>query len=261
MVDISFLRKNGYQVLRGFLPYQKMNSIRSYLVNEKENTLKKIKSHFYFSSEEQLVETIGKLLDNLDEFNALDEDLKQWLSGHFPRDVRLSSKVLSLMECSQIKDLYSALFPGEDPKVHLPPVLRFVLPHNPYAAVPPHQDISYNKHMGDFFVMWTPFCSIDSKRGGVELFEGTQNYPEQLEKLDRQFWLEGLEMSKEPIHFDMEMGDVLVFNRFLIHQSRANMSNKTRISGDFRLFSGHSSKHYLNLNTKEICEPKGEVFA
>ncbi|MCH9610620.1 MAG: hypothetical protein S4CHLAM81_02170 [Chlamydiales bacterium] len=255
MVDTSFFKEHGYQCIRGFLPKKKIQEISTYLHGEKTTTLKKISAYIPFQSESELIQKATEVAKSNSSTQTVEPRLKDWLSGHFPLDVRLSSILLSLMNEAPVLDLYKSIYPDEDPKVHLPPTVRFVLPKNQLAAVPPHQDVSYNKHLDDFFVMWTPFVPVDKERGGVEVFPGTQNLPEQLKRLKRNVWLEGLKTESKPIHFDMDLGDVLLLNPYIIHQSRGNSSDVTRISGDFRFFRGLSSKHSLNLRTQEKVDP------
>lgn len=247
MIDLSFYKKHGYQILRQLLPKEKMASIAFYLEKEKKNVLAMIHEYLPFDTEQHLVDKVGELLKAPEEFAALDAKLKQCLCGHYPLEVRLSDQILSVLEFPVLRSLYSQIFPNEPPKVHLPPAIRFVLPKNYHAKVPPHQDITYNKHMDNFFIMWTPFTSINSSRGGVEIFPGTQNLPEQIEGDPDGFWFKGLEIQNNPIHFEMNLGDVLIFNHSIVHQSRPNLSDQTRISVDFRFFSGTSKKHYKIL--------------
>ena len=61
--------------------------------------------------------------------------------------------------------------------MHMPPTARFILPGNSAAAVPPHQDVSYNHHLTDFITAWVPFHPIDEESGGVAVFSGSQAVP------------------------------------------------------------------------------------
>jgi hypothetical protein len=96
------------------------------------------------------------------------------LLGHFPLPVRLDEALwqipLKLAEQPFLYDLLGAgrLF------VHMPPTARFLLPGNATAAVPAHQDVSYNKHLGAFCVVWVPLVAIDAACGGMAVYPRTQ---------------------------------------------------------------------------------------
>src|SRR5690606_32029103 len=142
-------------------------------------------------------------------------------------------------------------------RLHLPPTARFILPQNVHAAVPPHQDISYNKHVEDFFVLWIPYCKIDDHCGGVIVHKGTGQLPEQLQNFDRKFWLQVVpDLGYEKIHCTMYVGDALLLNKWVVHESAGNTSDRIRYSSDFRFFCGPSSKHYLDLKDWTVVAPK-----
>lgn len=259
MLDLSFFKENGYQVIRELIPEDLVLEATSYLRQEKKLVLEKINYLFPFHNEQDLSNQIAKLSDDKEEFELLSVQLKQWLSGHYPLETRLSEELLNIIRTPIVSELYGAIFPNEDPKVHLPPTARFVLPKYSHAAVPPHQDVSYNKHMDDFFVMWTPFTPTNSVKGGVDLFPNTHKLSHKKVDTNEGFWLQGLEINVPPIHFDMNLGDVLLMDPYIVHRSRPNLSNETRISGDFRFFSGISTKHYLNIKTGKRVAPLTDV--
>ena len=261
-MDISFYRENGYQLIRNFFPRGQILQLKEYLKEEAERTLKEIHSQLPFSDYDDLTEQVAGISRDEKAFSELTPRLKQVLSGHYPLEVRLSDPIMGLFKTKALKDLYKTVFPGQAPKAHLPPVVRFVIPNNHFAAVPPHQDISYNRHMDDFFTLWTPFVPIDSLCGGVEVYEGTQHMQAQITEdlssnVRAKFWHDGVATDCDPVHFEMNVTDILILNKYILHRSRANISNEIRMSADFRFFKTRSKKHYLKLESFETVDPTG----
>ena len=56
------------------------------------------------------------------------------------------------------------------------------------------------------------------------------------------------------VHYSMNPRDILLLNTQTVHQSRPNISNTVITSIDYRFFglNGKSSKHFLDLDTKNI---------
>ena len=55
----------------------------------------------------------------------------------------------------------------------------------------------------------------------------------------------------------MNPGDCLVLNRWVVHGSVANTSDRTRVSTDFRFFPSRetSTKHYLDMQEWRVIDP------
>jgi hypothetical protein len=88
------------------------------------------------------------------------------LTGHFPLEVRLSENLWKIPYSESFYSIIKTILRSENVFMHMPPTARFVLPGNVYAGVPPHQDISYNKHMTDFITVWVPLVDIDEEGAG-----------------------------------------------------------------------------------------------
>jgi hypothetical protein len=107
--------------------------------------------------------------------------------------------------------------------------------------------------------MWTPFTSIDAECGGVGIYHGT-NEPRERAAAQDGFWLGAIATDETTlVHPAMEPGDVLFLSKWIVHRSMPNRSARTRISCDYRFFAAPetSSKHWLELATGTIHEPKG----
>src|SRR5215470_9850639 len=147
------------------------------------------------------------------------------LRGHFPLSVRLGEELwripLHLADPPFLYDILGAkrLF------MHMPPTARFVLPGNVEAAVPAHQDVSYNKHLGAFCVVWVPLVDIDGACGGMAAYPRSHG-----------------------------RGELVVMSNETVHESMPNRSERTRLSIDFRFFgdNSRSSKHFLDLAQRRV---------
>lgn len=255
-MDLSFYKKHGYQVLKSLFSKEDIDTIRNFLIKEKDNTLNLIGKAIPFKDTSGLITKIQEYYEDEKAFEALDPSIKSMLCGHFSLEARLSPILHLVPKTKGVQEIFRSIIPNQKPRMHLPPTARFVLPGNYFAGVPPHQDVSYNKHVDDFFVIWVPFCKIDDQCGGVKVHKGTGNLPEQLTSYEKKFWLQAVpETGAEKIHCTMDVGDALLINKWIVHESALNTSDHIRYSSDFRFFCGPSSKHYLDMETWQTVAP------
>jgi hypothetical protein len=204
----------------------------------------------------------GRQVERLLETASVPAEDRHVLLGHFPLAARLGEALwqipLSLAAQPFLYDLLVAtkLF------VHMPPTARFVLPGNLKAAVPAHQDISYNKHLGPFCVVWVPLVEIDAACGGMAVYPRTQGRGELFAGetvAPADGWIPGIDVSRlERVELHpLAPGDVVVMGSETVHESMANRSARTRLSVDFRFFgdNSRSSKHYLDLAQRRVIAP------
>jgi Phytanoyl-CoA dioxygenase (PhyH) len=203
-----------------------------------------------------------KVAHLLDSPAAVPPEDRHVLLGHFPLPVRLDAALwqipLALVEQPFLYELLGA----ENLFVHMPPTARFVLPGNDKTAVPAHQDVSYNKHLGPFCVVWVPLVDIDRACGGMAVYPRTQGRGElfaggKVAPVDG--WIPGLEvagLSRVEL-FPLAPGDVVIMGNETVHESMPNRSGRTRLSVDFRFFgeASRSSKHYLDLAERRVVAP------
>jgi ectoine hydroxylase-related dioxygenase (phytanoyl-CoA dioxygenase family) len=257
-IDLSFFKKHGYQILKGIFPKEIIEPIASFLAQEKDKTLSKIKDFIDFQEPKDLIARIQRIADDDQAFQSLEPQQRNMLSGHFSLEARLSPILHAIPQSAAILDLCAQLLPGQEPRMHMPPTARFVLPGNYFAGVPAHQDVSYNKHIQDFFVVWVPFCAIDDDCGGVMVHHGSGYLPEQIQSPAKKFWLQPVpDYGYEKIHCKMDIGDALLLNKWVVHQSMPNFSDRIRYSSDFRFFGSAttSEKHYLDIAKGEVVAP------
>lgn len=232
MSDVGFYRENGYQVVRGLLDPAVVRDIGAFLRTEMKGA----------------------------ERSALDpREASMLATGHFPLQTRLSPRLWEIPRQPSLQTMLRDVLDSDGLFMHMPPTARLIKPGNERAAVPAHQDVSYNRHMSDFVTVWVPCVDIDEAMGGVAVFEGSQNLPEQLDTLEGGDWLKPVssEGYRRVECRPMRVGDVLLLNRWIVHESIPNRSDSTRISIDMRFFGGNaiSTKHHLDMRSWTVRAP------
>lgn len=232
---LNHYKTEGYQVLRNIVPQNIIDEVGKFLESERNKTLETIKDEISFSTIENLLCEAKKLYKNKEKFSKLKKETQMALSGHFSLESRLSEITKKVPGQPQVQKILKEALNAENIKLHLPPTARFILPGNTIAAVPPHQDIAYNKQVNDFIIMWVPFVDIDDECGGVVVHHGTGDLPEQPVQ-NGGFWLKGVDSGSNDLrHCKMKKGDILLMNKYVVHESKGNISNTTRYSIDYRL--------------------------
>lgn len=180
-------------------------------------------------------------------------------SGHFDLDTRLDPRLWAIPRLPRLQALLREVLDSHTLFLHMPPAARFVLPGNLEAGVPPHQDLSYNRHLSDFITVWVPLVDIDDACGGVAVYPGSAAPCEIAVPRDPQgHWLRGVSThGYESLHCKLRMGDVLLLSKWIIHASMPNHSPRTRLSIDYRFFGeqDRSTKHHLDLQTGVVIAP------
>ncbi len=257
MTDTRLFHEQGYQVIRGLLPSDVLREVGDFLRSEADRALEQLCSLWGLSCLAQIPAKINSLADDR-QLQRMDPALRQIMSGHFPLETRLSRRLWAIPRLTCVQAMLRQALRYDELFMHMPPTARFVLPGNVHAGVPAHQDVSYNRHMTDFLTLWVPFTVIDEQCGGVTVFPGSERQPELPTDATQRFWRTGVPTAGyERIHCIMNPGDALLLNPWIIHESAPNRSQRTRISIDFRFFSGRSAslKHCLDLRRWTVLEP------
>jgi hypothetical protein len=202
---------------------------------------------------------VARLIDSPATVPAEDRHV---LLGHFPLPVRLDEVLWQVpLELAEQPFLYE-LLGVRKLFVHMPPTARFVLPGNEKAAVPAHQDVSYNKHLGPFCVVWVPLVEIDRACAGMAVYPRTQGRGELFggdKVAPADGWIPGIDVADlaRVELYPLAPGDVVVMGNETVHESMPNRSARTRLSVDFRFFgdNARSSKHYLDLAARRVVAP------
>lgn len=259
-MDTAHFHKHGYQVFENIIGDEILERIRLVLETDANESIKRACAELGCNNSGNLVEIIdsisrekGVLLDKLS------KSTRDTLSGHISLSTRLSEDLRLIPQIHKVKEVIKSALKSENIFMHMPPTARFVLPQNVHAGVPPHQDISYNKHMTNFVVLWVPLVDIDDFCGGVQVYKGSGQEPEHaVLQGEGRFWQDGVPTKNfEPIHCKIKKGGALLLNKWVIHSSMPNFSNITRYSIDHRFFGDkdRSTKHYLDIQNSVVVDP------
>lgn len=252
--------QNGYIVLRNFYPAGMVEHYAQFIRNALEQKVDRVFNRFGFSVfDADCKEKVDALIASTATLSEADQHM---LMGHFPIEVRLDESVRLLGQHMGQSQILKDILGAEALFMHMPPMPRFVPPGYAKAAVPPHQDVSYNRHMSDFVTVWHPLVNIDDQCGGLVMFEGSHGTEEseyvKAAAPESGEWLPGVDVSsyRRVQLSGLKPGDVVVLSSTILHASAANTSDRIRLSIDIRLFGDKqtSSKHHLNLSTMQLIE-------
>ena len=182
-------------------------------------------------------------------------DLQHFLVGEYGLKTRLSNKILNILCSKNLHNALSKVLNLNKIYIHYPPMVRFNF-GSKKSHVPSHQDHAYNCHLKDFITVWVPVTKIDQNCPGLIVYNKSHSKIKKLKHTSDSFWsnrisnLNGLKGH----HVEMNIGDILIFSKNLIHKSAKNFGKKVRYSFDLRFFSEpeHTTKSYLDLQSKKI---------
>jgi len=118
----------------------------------------------------------------------------------------------------------------ERPILELPPLLRCDMPVTNQSIFSQHQDYAYNIGSDNSVTVWIPLQDTNEKSGALLCAAGSHQkgiYPN----------LQGIITEDHQFDFDpcpVKLGEVLVFDQKLVHQSGFNQSDKVRFSIQLR---------------------------
>lgn len=255
------LLTHGYAVVEDIVSPSIVADVRGFLAEQTNDAVDAALKELNCDSRANLIDLAGRIAaGGSDEMSGLSKSARDTLTGHFPLEVRLSQRLWQIPLWSGINEVLRACLDSQDIYMHMPPTARFVLSGNIHAGVPAHQDISYNEHMSSFITMWVPLVDISDECGGVVVYEGSgQTAVQDAPASEAHYWRQAVDtMGFKPRHMVIKAGDILLLNRYIVHGSAANRSDRTRLSIDFRIFGERdsSSKHYLDLQSRQVVEPR-----
>ncbi len=161
--------------------------------------------------------------------------------GHFSIDVRLSELLLRPALHLAMTKVIHRFLGVERLYLHMPPMARFVPSGDFGPMVPAHQDVSYNRHLGHFCVVWMPLTEIDAASGGIRVYPASHKRGElpngHVGSFTRQ-WHPAIEtMGMERVELQpLSPGDIVVLDDHVVHESLPNVSKRVRLSLDYRFF-------------------------
>ena len=237
----------GYIVLKNAICKKLINNARAYLSKKVNNELNFVLDGLNSKNFNAKKRIFNKL--------NISEEKKSILSGQFSKETRISNTILKLAtNISMIKKI-SKTTNKKIGYFHMPIMSRFVLSKNKYAVTLPHQDITYNTHMSDFCTVWIPLVKIDKQNGGLKFYKNKVNKMLQTNKSDKFIWQKqpDIKLKKFEDINNLDIGDIVIFNKHVIHSSIPNNSKKIRFSIDIRYMGvkDKTKKSYYDLKKKK----------
>ncbi|CAN5884844.1 hypothetical protein BH11PSE3_BH11PSE3_03930 [soil metagenome] len=255
--------REGVLVVKGFFPPAIIQAAAAFLCASLEQ-VDALFNEYGFSLHDE--DASARMAALVGQATSLPEIHKHTFLGHFPLEVRLAEALREIARVANARPLLFELLGTRRLFAHMPPAARYVLPHCSLAGVPPHQDISYNRHLGEFCVVWVPLVPIDEACGGMAVYRKTNTAKEILVDEAEPVtngWLRPIESqdlanTERVVLAPLEPGDVVILGRSTVHESMPNNSGRIRLSCDFRFFGeqSHSTKHYLDLASDKIVSPR-----
>ena len=249
--------QDGYLVVNDLISIQTIFRVRDYLKKHLASAQAELQRIGIDLAAPQVAEQIRATM-SAPRSRDIDRELRSVATGHYPLRVRLNDTLWAVAREPTVQELLRCILGSDALGMHMPPMVRFVLPGNTEAGVPAHQDVAYNPHMANFVTLWVPLVEIDQDCGGVTVFPGSDKKVIPAEFMDHGIWLEGVDTTGwDAIDcIPMSPGDALLFNPMLVHRSMPNRSDHVRYSLDCRFFGDQrTSKHYLDMNRWEVIAP------
>ena len=250
---------HGVVVVKGCIPAATVATVRAYLTEQLDG----VRDAFARLGIAGPLETSGPAVAALlGSGRTLSNEDKHLLLGHFPLAVRLSETLRTIPSAMKGLGFLQEILHSRELFAHMPINARYILPDQTIAAVPTHQDVSYNVHMKGFCVAWVPFTDIDEECSGMAVYPGShrlgplaplptaQTAPGWLPKIEAQLG--------EPVPLlPLAPGDAAVFSDLIVHESMSNRSRRIRLNAEVRFVGdkAHTSKHYFDLQSGQVINP------
>lgn len=184
----------------------------------------------------------------------------------FNRNVIYSKELFDAINSSLIMELIRTEIDDSSYSLHPALNIRIQYPNNDNSLnkfskyLGWHQDIytmDKSSQHTPIYTFWIPLTTCKIESGGLDIFEtgsllnkslsyNKDTYLTDLSEMER---LNGVirEITCEP-------GDIVLFDKYALHKSRANISNRNRISIDFRIFKTGMESGRGNQASYEISE-------
>ena len=258
----AVFEREGILIAKNLLSADVVRTVADFLRDAVTEIDKTVRPYGFSLQDADAPERLTALMD--DPQARIAEHDRHMFLGHFPLEVRLAEPLRAIPKFLNSHPLLFDLLSTERLYAHMPPTARYVLPRCSLARVPLHQDISYNRHMGDFCVVWVPLVPIDLACGGMAAYARTHHAPELVaeHKNAADGWLAPIDIgsadgAQRVVLAPLEPGDVVIMGKRTMHESMANASDRMRLSCDFRFFGerSHSTKHYLDIAANTVVAP------
>ena len=125
---------------------------------------------------------------------------------------------------------------ADDLLVHPRKIARFSFPFSGQTT-PPHQDYRYIQGTTDVFTVWIPLSACPPELGGLRVLQGSHAgglLPTSTAPGAGGLTVDVPDDDRDWATIDYEPGDVLVFHSLTVHGGLPNVSDRLRLSVDFR---------------------------
>jgi ectoine hydroxylase-related dioxygenase (phytanoyl-CoA dioxygenase family) len=139
---------------------------------------------------------------------------------------------------------------GPELLIHPKSEARLIFPNFDPGIIHAHQDHTAVGGDSECFTAWLPLHDCPLEHGPLRVLEGSHRFGLQPTVQETGYIPPGSEQGAQWVSSYMNAGDLLLFHSLTIHEAMPNLSNKLRISMDFRFQS----------YTREV-NPEAFVFA
>jgi len=213
--------EEGVLFFKGLLDADKVNALRSQILTIcnaqgwiKEGT----------SPDEAIAEPGAMVIESQDpRWQAFYNDIQRVRDFHA---LALDPAILKALE---------VLF-GESVLPHSRNICRLVFPNSATHSTPPHQDNLYIGGSEQTWTVWIPGGDIPESLGGLAVARGTHNRGKLEDKEATGAGGRQVEVEEDTVWIggDYACGDAIFLHSMSVHQGRDNLSNRLRVSCDFR---------------------------
>jgi len=232
MDNSEFYKSNGYLHLKNFLDKDIVDKI---LIESKSVFLKQFNRMGY--TETTNVSEIEKNIFDGFMYRLFQDDFE--VLSNCGKQVQHLISLHKLSLCDEILSLLKEIG-MKFPNISTRPLLFFNHPslskEKLYYKVDAHQDWRSMQGSLNSVVVWVPLMKIPKQLGALEILPMSHINGLLTTHFDRGFGMVKLssEQSEEFLSVEVELGDILLFSSFLIHQSGENISDTPRWSCHFR---------------------------
>lgn len=191
----------------------------------------------------------------------------------FNKDVIYSKALFEIINSSSILDLIHTEIENSSYSLHPALNTRIQYPNNENSSnkfskyLGWHQDIYTMDKISKetpIYTLWIPLTSCKLESGGLDIFETGSMLNDSL-SYNRDTYLTDLsEMQRlngAVRNITCEPGDIVLFDKYVLHKSRPNISNKNRISIDIRIFkTGMESGRGNQASFELSAVPKDKIY-
>jgi ectoine hydroxylase-related dioxygenase (phytanoyl-CoA dioxygenase family) len=236
----SQMRERGYLFFRGLVN-------RDRVLEARRDVLKILEKHGVLDKSGDLME--GQMQNGS---TPTRRDLIR-----FHREINPLESFNALAHSDEMLGMLKRLIGGRV-QVHTRKICRIKYPHDEYDIVCPHQDYFYIRGAEDTYSAWLPLGDIDLSVGGLAVAPGSHRFGflDHRKPEDSRFSGVSPEDADRVWHrSDYAPGDVIIFHSLTLHRGLPNISNRVRLSVDYRyqregtdIEASHLQPHFAGMS-------------